>query len=220
MLAHPIYWKEPWSAATHFAGFLAAVVGVCWLVGWSLDDPVKATGMALYGVGLAGVFAASSCYHFFDAGPRGNKILRRLDHAAIFVMIAGSYVPPLLHLLDGTWRVAMLLTMGVLCALGVALKVFWFDAPTWLGMAAYLAMGWVVVIPGPLIFPQLTGSQTGLLMAGGIVYTLGALVYATQRPDPWPGVFGHHEVWHLFVLGGAALHFAFMVSLLGQTVPA
>lgn len=219
MVAHPVYFKDPWSALTHFAGFLAAVVGMVALVVLSTHDPVKQAGMALYGGSLALLFASSSLYHFLDLGPARNRWLRRLDHAAIFLLIAGTYVPPLLHLLDGAWRVGMLITMGVLAAMGVLLTLVWLESPTWLTVGTYLAMGWVVVVPAHIIFPQLAPLQMGLLVSGGVVYTAGAVVYSLKRPNPWPGVFGHHEVWHLFVLLGAGLHFGFTATLLGAIIP-
>ena len=111
MAAHPVFFKEPVSALTHFLGFLGALGGSGLLLHFSSHDPVKFTGMAVYGVTLAALFLASSVYHFVDAGPAGNRWLRRLDHAAIFLLIAGSYVPPLLHLLDGAWRFGMLLAV-------------------------------------------------------------------------------------------------------------
>ena len=219
LVAHPVTFKDPWSALTHFAGFLAALVGLFVLVVLSVDQPVKQAGMAVYGGSLALLFGASTAYHFFDLGAAGNRWLRRFDHAAIFLLIAGTYVPLLLHLLDGAWRVAMLATMGALALSGVLLKLVWLESPRWLTVGTYLAMGWVVVIPAHRIFPLLTATQLGLLVAGGVVYTVGAAVYGQKRPNPWPGVFGHHEVWHLFVLGGAALHFAFTASLLGNPIP-
>ncbi len=220
MVAHPATFKDPWSAATHFAGFLAALVGLVVLVALSVEHPVKQAGMAVYGSTLALLFAASSAYHFFDLGPARNRWLRRLDHAAIFLLIAGTYVPMLLHLLDGAWRVGMLTAMAVLTLLGLALKLVWLESPRWLSVGAYLGMGWIVVIPSYRIFPQLEPLQLGLLVAGGLVYTGGAVVYSLKRPDPWPGVFGHHELWHLFVLGGAALHYGFTATLLGAPIPA
>lgn len=220
MVDHPVFFKDPWSAITHFAGFLAALVGLVLLLSWTLHDPAKVTAMAIYGGSLAFLFAASSAYHFLDGGPRVNRWLRRVDHAAIYLLIAGSYVPPLVHLLDGGWRVGMLLAIGAFTVLGLGLKLFWLDSPAWLSVGAYLAMGWVVVVPAHIIFPQLTPGQVVILVAGGLLYSLGAMVYLFERPDPWPEVFGHHEVWHLFVLGGAGAHFAFMLTLVDTAIPA
>ncbi len=211
--------KDPWSAATHFAGFLAALVGLVFLVVLSRHDAPKVTAMALYGGSLVALFLASSLYHFLDLGHRGNRWLKRLDHSAIFLLIAGSYMPPIFHLLDGTMRITLLAVVGGIALLGVLVKLLWIDAPTWLGLCLYLALGWIVLVPIWWMLPHMAPGSLALLVGGGLVYTLGAVVYAKEWPDPWPTTFGHHEVWHLFVLGGAALHFFFMVSLLDTPVP-
>ncbi len=213
------YGKEPWSAATHFGGFVLAVVGLVFLVVQSAHSASKVTAMALYGGSLVALFGASSIYHFFDLGERGNKWLRRLDHSAIFLLIAGSYMPPLFHLLHGSARVTMIAVVGGIAILGVAVKLVWIDAPTWVGLTLYLALGWIALVPIWWMLPHLAPLGLGLLLGGGVVYTLGAVVYAKKWPDPWPTTFGHHEVWHLFVLAGAGLHFAFVYSLLHAPVP-
>ncbi|MCO4773173.1 MAG: hemolysin III family protein [Deltaproteobacteria bacterium] len=212
--------KEPWSAATHFVGFVAAVVGLVFLVVSSAHSAPKVTSMALYGGSLVALFGASTLYHFFDLGHRGNRWLKRLDHSAIFLLIAGSYMPPIIHLLDGPMRITMLAVVGAIALVGVAVKLLWIDAPTWLGLSLYLALGWVVLVPIWWMLPRIAAGSLALLVTGGVVYTAGAVVYAKRWPDPWPDLFGHHEVWHLFVLGGAALHFGFVFSLLGAPVPA
>ncbi len=213
------FFKDPASALTHFVGFVIALVGL-----WALLDRTVSTastaGMAVYGTSLALLFLASSIYHFFDIGEQGNRWLQRLDHVAIFLLIAGTYVPVCLWLLDGAWRIGMLVLIGVIALAGSVLKLVWIDCPTRLSTALYLALGWIVIIPAHRIFPQLTTEQLAWLVGGGLTYTLGALVYVAERPDPWPRVFGHHDVWHLFVLGGAAAHFGFAWTLLGQPMPA
>jgi len=211
--------KDPWSAATHFAGFVAAIIGLVYLVVPSAHSGAKVTAMALYGGSLVALFGASTLYHFIDAGERGNRWLQRLDHCAIFGLIAGSYMPPLVHLLDGPMRIVMISVVGGIAVAGVLLKLLWIDSPTWLGLSLYLALGWIAIIPMGSMLPRVAATSLLLLIAGGVVYTLGAVVYAKRWPDPWPEVFGHHEVWHLFVLGGAGLHFAFVASLLNVPVP-
>ena len=206
--------KDPVSAWTHFIGFWASVAVASVLVGLAAQDAVKATTMAIYGSTLAGLFLASSVYHFFDLGERGNRWLRRLDHAAIFLLIAGTYVPILVHLLDGTWRVVLLAAVGGIAVAGVILKLLWIDCPGWLGMSLYLGLGWMAVIPAHRILPQLSAGALAWLIGGGLAYTLGAFVFAKEWPDPWPDRFGHHEIWHLFVLAGAGAHCAFVYSLL------
>jgi hemolysin III len=212
--------KEPVSSLTHFAGFFAAVVGLVLIVQAAAHDAAKATAMAIYGTSLALLFLSSAVYHFFDLGPRGNLLLRHLDHASIFLLIAGSYVPPMLVLLDGAWRISMLIAVGALAIAGILFQLFWLDAPRVITTALYLAIGWIVIIPAPIILPQLDGLQLTTLIGGGLAYSTGALVYALRWPDPYPLRFGYHEIWHLFVLAGAGAHFAFMVTLLGVPVPA
>ncbi len=208
--------KDPASAWTHFLGFLAALVAVAILVQRAGLEGPKAAGMAIYGASLVGLFLASSLYHFFDIGERGNRWLRRIDHAAIFLLIGGTYVPVLLHLLDGTWRIALLATVVGLAVAGALVKLIWIDCPGWLGMILYLGLGWVVLVPAHRILPQLSAGALAWLVGGGVAYTLGAVVFSSRWPDPWPGRFGHHEVWHLFVLAGAGAHYVFTWSLLGR----
>ena len=211
--------KDPWSAATHFVGFLAAIVGLVFLVVPSAHSAPKVTAMAIYGGSLVALFGASTLFHFFDLGVRGNRWLRRMDHSAIFGLIAGSYMPPIMHLLDGAMRVTMLSVVGGIAVVGVLVKLFWIEAPTWLSLALYLALGWIVLVPIWWMLPRVSLGALSLLIAGGLLYTVGAVVYARKWPDPWPDTFGHHEVWHLFVLGGALLHYLFVFSLIEAPVP-
>ena len=218
--ARSLFWKDPWSALTHFAGLLLALWGAAFLLVEAPDGSAKSTSLIVYSVGLVAVFLTSSSYHFFDFGIRWNARLRRLDHAAIFLLIAGTATPMLTHLLDGAWRTTSLAVIGTLAVLGVIFKLVWFDCPTWLSTATYVGMGWLVVIPGPVMFPLMTDGQITWLIIGGAAYSVGALVYAFERPNPWPDRFGHHEVWHLFVLVGAGAHYAMTLGLLNTQVPA
>ncbi|MEK6606493.1 MAG: hemolysin III family protein [Myxococcota bacterium] len=211
--------KDPVSAATHFAGFVAAVVGLVFLVVSSAHDPPKVTAMAIYGCTLVALFLASALYHFLDVGERGNRWLKRVDHVAIFLLIAGTYVPALLHLLDGPWRVAMLSAVGSLALAGVLLKIVWIGCPDWLSTALYLALGWIVVIPAHRMVQRLPPGSMAWLFAGGAAYTVGAIIDVVRRPHPWPPAFGHHEIFHMFVLVGAAAHYFFVVRLLEVAVP-
>ncbi len=205
--------KDFWSATTHFAGFIAAVVGLVVLLLLSEPGAARLSSAAIYGGSLVALFAASSAYHFFDLGERGNRWLQRIDHIGIYLLIAGTQVPSLVLLLDGTWRVVMLSVVGGFAAAGVSLKLFWMDCPEWLSTALYLAFGWLGLVPLVLAFPQLDLLGIGLMVGGGLAYTVGALVFQREWPDPWPERFGHHEIWHLLVLGGAVLHFFFNVRL-------
>ena len=211
--------KEPVSALTHFAGFVAALAGLGFLLFSSRENGPKQAAVAIYGVSLAVLFLSSSVYHFLDLGERGNRWLRRLDHGAIFLLIAGTYVPALTLLLGGTWRVVMLSVVATLAVLGLAFKLAWVDCPGWISTSLYLAMGWLIVIPGYRMLPRLSAWPLSWLVLGGMAYTVGALVYLFEWPDPWPRKMGHHEIWHLFVLAGAFAHFVFVASLLDLPLP-
>ena len=209
--------KDPMSASTHFVGFLAAIVGAGWLIWRAMGHRLYLTGVSIYGVGLMGLFLASSLYHFFDLGERFNHWLRRVDHAAIFLFIASCFVPPTLLLLEGNSRVAMLSLVCGLGLLGAIFKLVWFRAPLWLDMTGYLGLGWLGVLILPRVFEVMGLGALVWFLVGGLFYTVGAIVFILERPDPWPRVFGHHEIWHLFVLGGAISHYVFTLGL--ESVP-
>lgn len=211
--------KDPVSSTTHFAGFWLALGAAAVLMGRAVGDPPRTLGMAIYGASLVGLFLASSVYHFFDLGPRGNRWLRRADHSAIFFLIAGTAVPTLLLVQVGDGRLAALALVLGLAVAGTLLKVFWIDCPDWLGLCLYLGLSAVVVVSGHGILPQLSGGALAWLVGGGLAYLIGAAIYARKWPDPWPGRFGHHELWHLCVLAGASAHYAFTYSLVGRSFP-
>lgn len=206
--------KDPWSATTHFAGFIASLVGVPFLLVPAWGDGAVFTSMSIYGVALAGLFLASSLYHFFDFGVRGNHWLRRVDHAAIFLFIAACYVPISTLVLEGAFRVTMLSVVGVMGVGGALYKLLRFHAPMWADMTAYLSLGWLGVLMAPQVLSAMDGGGMALMYGGGVAYTVGAVVFIRERPDPWPDTFGHHEIWHLLVLAGATAHYFFIYKLL------
>lgn len=126
---------------------------------------------------------------------------------SIFVLIAGTYTPFCLLALEGTWRWGLLSLIWVLALCGVLLKLLWMDAPRWLSVVLYLGMGWVALIAAPALFRAVDVGGMAWVLAGGLTYSAGALVYALERPNLVPGVFGFHEVWHLLVMAGSACHF-------------
>jgi hemolysin III len=139
--------------------------------------------------------------------PAGVARLRRLDHVAIFLLIAGTYTPFCLLALQGAWRRGLLALVWGLALCGVLLKVLWMDAPRWLSVVLYLGMGWVAVVAAPALLQAVPAGGMAWVLAGGLIYSVGALVYGFKRPNPIPGVFGFHELWHLFVVAGSACHF-------------
>ena len=134
--------------------------------------------------------------------------MRRLDHTMIFFLIAGTYTPFALLVLDGTLSTAILVAVWVGALAGTIVEMIWIEAPKWVTSIIYLQLGWVAIVSFPELWTELGVAGTLLVAAGGLLYTVGAVVYATQRPDPNPAVFGYHEVFHLLVIAAAAAQFA------------
>jgi hemolysin III len=187
------------------AAYAAAAAGI----GLVLAAPsMRArTAAGVYGASLLALFAVSALYHRPTWNPRARLVWRRLDHSAIFFLIAGTYTPFCL-LLGGRSGSVLLAVIWVGAAAGMVQAVGWPTAPKPLVAAVYLALGWVVVPVLPALRLHLGAQSLGLLAAGGIAYSLGAVVYALRRPDPFPRVFGYHEVFHALVILAAALHCA------------
>ena len=191
------------------AGGLLACVGLIVL----LDTAARAgrtdqlVAFGVFGLGMIALYTASTLYHLLPLSAVGVARLRRVDHMAIFVLIASTYTPFCLLALDGGWRVGLLALIWGLALCGVLLKVLWMSAPRWLSVMLYLGMGWVAAIAAPVIFQAVPSGGMAWVLGGGLVYSAGALIYGLKRPNPVPGVFGFHEVWHFFVLAGSACHF-------------
>lgn len=162
----------------------------------------------IYALAVSALLGTSACYHRITWRPPVRRWMRRLDHSMIFVLIAGTYTPVALLALHGTLATVVLVVVWSGALAGVVLKLAWIDAPRWLAAAVYVALGWVAVAA----FGQLPHAIGALglagLLGGGLLYTVGAVVYARRRPDPVPAVFGYHEVFHTLVVAAAALHYA------------
>ena len=171
----------------------------------------------VYGAGLCAMFGASALYHRWRCGAAVRRWLCRIDHGMIFVFTAASHTPIALLVLDGWTRWAVLAGAWGGSLAGVAMSLAWITAPRLLFALAYLALGWVIVIALPHLVVALPAAPLLLFVTGGLLYTAGAGVYATRRPDPWPGTFGFHEVFHALVVLAAAAHFAAMA---GWIIPA
>ena len=162
----------------------------------------------IYAASMVTLFATSAIYHRVDwRSVRARRGMRHLDHAAIFVLIAGTYTPFALLVIDGWTGTAILVVVWAGALAGILRELAWSSAPRWLGIATYVALGWVAVLIAPRLVDALGWSVLGVL-AGGVLYTAGAIVYARRRPDPWPTAFGYHEVFHALVIAAAAVQFA------------
>jgi hemolysin III len=201
--------RDPVNGLTHLAGVLLAVVGLGMLLATAASagrvDQLVAFG--IFGLSLIALYLASSLYHLLPLSPTGVARLRRLDHVAIFVLIAGTYTPFCLLALEGGWRWGLLALIWGLALCGVLLKLLWMGAPRWLSVILYLGMGWIAVVAAPALLQAVPAAGMAWVLAGGLVYSAGALVYGFKRPNLIPGTFGFHELWHLFVVTGSACHF-------------
>jgi hemolysin III len=197
---------------SHQYAFLVATVLGTMLV--LLAEGVRArVGASVYAAGVCGLFGVSALYHRGSWSPGVKRWLRRADHSMIFCFIAASYTPFALLALDGTLATALLVVVWSGAAGGVLLKFVWLDAPDWLGALLYVLLGWTAVVAGPALYGALGPLRMGLLALGGVLYTVGAVVYARQHPDPSPAVFGYHELFHVLVIAAAAAHFAVIAGV-------
>ena len=169
--------------------------------------PAGTTTTAIYSATVTLLFGTSALYHRLTWSPRAHRVMKRLDHSMIFVFIAGTYTPIAVLTLPRDAALAVLVAVWSGAVFGVVLQTAWRSAPRWLSAPCYIALGWVAVFVLPDLLHNAGVAAFALILAGGVVYTLGALVYALKRPDPWPGVFGFHEVFHLCTLVAAVCHY-------------
>ena len=188
-----------------WAFFISVVLGTL-LVTFSPAGEAR-TATLVYALAVCGLFGVSALYHRVTWRPRARRWMRRLDHAMIFVLIAGTYTPFGILVLEGTLAVVVLAILWGGAVAGVLLKLAWADAPKWLMAVTYIALGWVVVIAMPQLGSRLGLGAVALIIGGGTAYTAGAVIYARQRPNPAPKVFGYHEIFHALVIVAAAAHF-------------
>jgi hemolysin III len=186
-----------------FAAFAAGGVLVV------LADGVRERFAAwVYAAALAAMFGASAIYHRVEwRTPARRAWARRLDHSTIFIFIAGTYTPFALLAFEGTFAAVLLTVVWTGAAFGLAVNLCWIDAPKWVAALGYLAVGWVGVVATPQMFSKLGVAAALLLLVGGVLYTVGAVIYSLRRPDPFPTVFGFHELFHVLVIAAAAAQF-------------
>lgn len=201
--------REPVNALTHLVGAVLAAVGLVVLLvnGVTSGSVRQVIAFAVFGASLVLMYSTSGIYHSLNLSERGLATMRRLDHAMIYVLIAGTYTPVCLVLLRGRLGIGLLVAVWAMALAGIVQKLVWMHAPRWLSTALYLGMGWVAVI---VTHPLLNAAPPGFflwLIAGGVLYSAGSVVHATERPDATPGLFGHHEIWHVFVLAGSFSHY-------------
>lgn len=203
------YIREPVSSLTHLAGAALSVVGLILLIAKGLElevGPGRLASLIIFGISMVALYATSGIYHLINASQRAIRFMKKLDHSMIFVLIAGSYTPILAFVLEGSFRTVMLAVIWTIAFLGVLFKVFWIDSPRWLYTGIYLGMGWLSVIVLQAVIRESGISGFLLLLAGGLSYTVGAVIYGMKKPNI-SKAFGFHELFHCFVLAGTFFHY-------------
>ena len=176
--------------------------------------PAATAVAAVYAASLAAVFGSSAAYHRGRWTERARRRMKRLDHSMIFVLIAASYTPVAVLVLGGTWEAVLLSLAWAGAVAGITLKMARPDGHHVIGGILYMGLGWLAVIALPQLFAQLSAAESVLMVAGGLLYTGGAIVFATRRPDPSPSTFGYHEIWHAFMVAAACCHYAMILLIL------
>jgi hemolysin III len=199
--------REPVNGLTHLISGGLALVGLVVLLVLGWGNPGKVISLSIYGISLALLFFASGIYHSVQANPTAMMRLRKFDHAAIYLLIAGTYTPICFNMFTGFWKWGMLGIVWGLAIVGIGVKIFFINAPRWASTAVYVIMGWLALLGVREMLAALPPGALIWLAAGGVIFTLGAVVYITKTMNFKPGVFGFHEVWHLFVIFGALAHF-------------
>jgi hemolysin III len=206
--------REPVNGLTHLVGAILAFFGLFVMFFAGRGGIAKNVSVLVYGLGLIGMFSASAAYHLAKVKPAILQVLRKIDHASIFLLIAGTYTPFCLIALTGFWRWGLLAIIWTIALVGIAVKIFYIKAPRWLNVVVYVVMGWLGLLAVPQMIALLPPGALVWLITGGVLYTLGAIIYATRIFDFKPGTFGFHEVWHIFVLLGATAHYISVLYLI------
>ena len=210
--------KDPGSAITHFIGMLMAIFAGIPLLIKAAREPsnIYIISLSIYVVSLILLYTASTTYHSLDISEKANRWLRKFDHMMISVLIAGTYTPICLIALKGSTGLILLSIVWGFAITGILFKLFWITCPKWVSSVLYIAMGWTCVLAFSKLLNALSTTEFAWLLAGGVVYTIGGVIYALKLPifNLKHKNFGSHEIFHLFVMGGSACHFIVMCLLL------
>lgn len=201
------YFREPINALTHLLAALGSLLGLVVLIVYGWGDLSKILTFLVYGISLILLFSASGIYHAVNTEQSTLVKLRKFDHSAIYLLIAGTYTPICIHFFSGFWQYGMVILIWSLAIAGVLVKIFIINAPRWITAGIYLIMGWLAILGIQEIFRAMPGAAIVWLFIGGLMYTIGAIIYITKKLDIKPGVFGFHEIWHIFVILGAFSHY-------------
>lgn len=206
--------KDPGSAITHFIGMLMAAFSAIPLMIKAATEPgsIHIISLAVFIISMILLYAASTIYHSLNLSEHANKVLRKIDHMMIFVLIAGTYTPICLIVLKGRIGITLCALVWSIAIIGIVIKALWITCPKWFSSVLYIGMGWVCVLAFTQLLNSLPMAAFGWLLAGGIIYTIGGVIYALKVPffNSKHKNFGSHEIFHLFVMAGSACHFILM----------
>jgi len=208
--------KDPGSAITHFIAMVSSVLAAAPLIFKSYRDgggfSLGSLSLLIFIISMILLYAASTIYHTLDISPRINKLLRKIDHMMIFILIAGTYTPVCMVVLGDRTGWMLLGLVWSIALIGIIIKACWITCPKWFSSILYIAMGWICVLAFTRIVQALPAAAFGWLLAGGIIYTVGGIIYALKLPifNSRHKNFGSHEIFHLFVMGGSFCHYIMM----------
>ena len=206
--------KDPGSAVTHFIGMVLALLGAAPLLIKAAREPdtLHMIALAIFILSMVMLYAASTIYHTLNVSEQVNKRLKKMDHMMIFILIAGSFTPICLIVLHGKTGTLLCALVWAVALIGILIKGLWINCPKWFSSVIYIGMGWLCVLAFSQILQALSRPAFGWLLAGGIIYTIGGIIYALKVPlfNSKHKNFGSHEIFHLFVMGGSICHFILM----------
>jgi hemolysin III len=206
-LMEPVLERPRLRGLLHLAAFVVALVLAPFLVVLA-DAGLPRAASGVFAASVAVCFGASALYHRVTWRPRARLWMRRVDHAGVYLLIAGTYTPVSLLVLEGAWRPVVLTVVWAGALAAIVLKFVWVDGPKWLAVAIGIALGWIAIAALPQLVDRLEPTAVILLVAGGLAYTAGAVIYARRRPDPVPAVFGYHELFHALTIVGITCQYA------------
>lgn len=199
---------EPFNGFSHLFGAIISVgLLIVLLIKAAENSFNEKIAFVVYGLSLIGMFTSSAVYHLVKTTEEKAKMLKKIDHIMIFFLIAGTYTPiAAIGLPDQKSTLILSIVWGI-AALGVLKKIYWIHAPRWISTLTYLGMGWIAVFIFPPLWDAFPHGFIYWISIGGLFYTVGAIIYGMKKPNPFPGVFGFHEIWHIMVMGGAFSHY-------------
>ncbi|NLK21267.1 MAG: hemolysin III family protein [Epulopiscium sp.] len=205
--------REPINALTHLIGDILSIIGLVFLLYYAVvrGTPWHIATFSVFGVSLILLYTASTLYHALNLSEKKIEILQKIDHMMIYILITGTYTPVCLIALRGIWGWSLFASIWAIAIMGILFKIFWFNAPRGLSTLIYIVMGWLVVVAFVPLVNAISPKGLGWLVAGGVLYTVGGIIYGTKRPKINFELLGFHEIFHLFVLGGSMCHFWFML---------